>query len=1069
MLTPAAPALPPARESRSGLRALVLAIAIASPAAGLGAQPPLPVRIEATVDAATLPTAGRATLQLRFLATEPLTSPYAVRVELRAGRRTFLRRDHAPPQPTTRWAAGVATTYDLPLVFPLGPPADARGPIEVFVGLVDPATDEVARLTGSAGLVRVATFVFEAGAAPDVEAVVRAALTAAAKEPQTAWDQLEYAFRRVDAYPAKAKLQKALLQVGRMPPAPLSFEETDIVQRRIQEERARYLRLCAGRMYDRGRLLGALLLLDEVGGRLQEEADRAVLGALAGAQRVTQDRAAIADKVFALSGEQRDEVAQLVDKHPGGKERLAAGVRLARDPRHRAVGRELVRTLEFTPELRAEARAAREQIERAWLADVPADERAEAEAALQHPAWARTAVRPSHRFVLIGPQRLLDGVPADSLLRFDLAYLYLTDLFGRVPNPAGDRVTVYFKELWDFGGGQGGGKVIDIGRADPQAEAVRVDTGLLYHELTHCVEDVKPVYAGFKEGLADFGAAFALLELGQVAAGRAAIGLAQRAFLQDYLERDLEYWRIPNYGPSAGFLLHFVIAHGRDGDGYRWDLYRRFFRDYAACPVGDARAPNIARAFAHHLVQAFGEAAFADLQRFRWPLLDSDLEAVRLEQLAAAKRQLGPDLVGFAGSPVPRDRAAAELDRRGAGLDAHAARLGIVRDWWIVGPFRRDGVDVDTYRFPPELEIDLAARYESIQHSPTWRRPGPRPVTVRGTGWIDFEFAYQEDSAFYALTHVRAERDLDAWFHLRADDDLTLFVDDALVDKFGYADTATGPWRPGRGVLLPDAIRFQVPLAAGRHKVLVKVRNGGGPSGFALAIAQRNGEPLGGWATDAEPPARPRSGVELPEARRWPSRWKAKFADAAAAKKLQATVGGFRVRGGALEGSDDGRQVEWRKYTVRPGFPKDSPSNLAWLPEKATESLDALELTVELDADQGPPKLAVILQGDGLRDALAGWTLILEPAGDGVRAFLERYDRRVHSTGTQALPREAKGPWPLVVTVYANRVSVRLAGVLLFDQAPIRPIPGRHRLGIATWGDKPRLREIELRAPARTR
>ncbi len=1051
----------------------VAALALLWAAMGLPAQTPgpakLPVRAAASVDTHDLAATGRATLRLEFVADAPLAQPFAVRVELRAGGRTIQRRDHAPPRPTPRWPVGEAITYDLPLTFPLGPPVAGGGTVQILVGLVDPATDDVVPLQAGRGLVPVASFPFGPAAPPDVTAVVAAATALAAKQPQAAWDQLEYAFRQIDDYAAKATLQKALLQVGHMAPAPLSFEEQDIVAQRIAEERARYLRQIAGRMFDRGRLLGALLLLDEAGGALQEQADRAVLGAVDEAARVTRDRSAIVGRVFALDREQEAEVARLCDEHPQGRERIAHGTRLAKDPKRRAVGRELVRTVEFTPELRTDAEAARAKIEAAWLADVPADERQEADAALQHPSWARTATRASHRFVLIGPQRLIDGVPDDSLLRFDLAYLYLTDLFGRVPNPGGDRITVYWKELWDFGGGIGGGKTIDIGNADPEAKNLRVDTGLLYHELTHCVEDCRPVFDGFKEGFADFGAAFAQMELGQVAAGRAAIGMCTRAFLQDYLERDLEYWRIPSYGPSAGLLLHFVTTYGKGEDGYRWDRYRRFFRDYAACRVGDARTPQIARAFAFHLVQAFGEAAFADLQRFRWPLLDGDLEAIRLEQRAAEPRGLKPDLAGFAGSPVPRDLAARDLAGRDAGVEHWARELGVVRDFWIIGPFRKEGVDPDRYRFPPELEIDLQARYESIHHNPTWRRPGPKPVTVQDSGWIDFEFAYQDDSAFYALTHVTAERDLDAWFWLRADDDLTLFVDDELIGKFDHAGGPFGPWRPDWRTRMPDAIRLPVPLAQGRHKVLLKVKNGGGPSGFALAIAQRNGLPLAGWSTDTEPPAKPSTAIEVPDSKRWPVRWRAKFDGGGDTKKLQVAVGGFRARNGALEGTATDRQVEWRKYTVRPGFPKDSPSNLAWLPEKATEHLDAGELRLELDPASGPPKLCVIVQGEGLRDALSGWTLILEPAGDGVRAFLERYEHRCYASDVVPFARDGKQPVPLVLTLFARRLTVRLGAATVFDQAPLRAIPGRHRIGIATWGDTPRIAAIELRAPARTR
>ncbi|MFY9343062.1 MAG: hypothetical protein WAT39_11265 [Planctomycetota bacterium] len=1038
----------------------------------------LPVNVTATIDAAPLVATGTTQLRLKFVCEETLDRAWSLRVELRRGSRLILRRDHAPPVPTKQWPKGKAVEYSLPIAFRT-PPANvvAGDTIEVALGFRDPAGDTIspplARSAGADGLVTLTTFVFpDLSGTPDaaaVDAAIAAAQALAAKQPHEAWDQLEFTFRRLDDYPLKAKLRNALTAIGRMPPAALTFEENDIVQGRIGAERARYLRQVAGRMHDRGKLLGALLLLDEVGGRLAEDADRAVLGALGEAQRVTQDRDGIAAKVFALTKEQQDEVEALASKLPG-KERLAAGLALVKDRSKRPVGRELIRTLEFTPELREPAQAARAQVEKDWLADVPSDERAEAEAAMNHPCWARTAPRVSHRFVLIGPKQLVDSIPDDSLLRFDLAYLYLTDLFGRVPNPDGDRVTVYWKELWEFGGGVGGGKIIDIGNAKADAKDTRTDTGLLYHELTHCIDDTAPVYGGMREGLADFGAAFCQMELGQVGPGRAAIGLALRAFLGDYLERDLEYWRIPNYGPSAGFFLHFLTTYGKDGDGYRWQLYRKFFRDYRGCKVDDARTPTLARAFAFHLVQAFGDAAFADLIRFRWPLVPNDLAAIRLEQDAARRNAGTGALDDFDGSPVPRDVLAKKLVKERADLAAWSQELGIVRDWWVIGPFRQEGTDADAFRFPPELEIDLAARYPSINHNPTWRQPGPKPVLVDDTGWLRFDFTYMDWTALYALTRVHAVRELDAFLHLRGDDELTVFVNDELVGKYDGGGGGLGPWRPARTVMLPDAIRFPIKLRAGDNKILVKIYNHTGPAGVTLAIAQRNGAPLTGWLPVTEPAPKQLAAIDFPDGRKWPSRFRAKFDTAGAHRKLDAEVGQWRTRNGVLEGFATAREVEWRKYTVRPGFPKDSPSNLAWLPEKATEHLDAFLLELDFPLAAAAPKLCVILQGDGMRDALCGWTLILDPDGnDKVRAYLERYDQRIYDSGTKPWKLDGKKGNTLELQWFGKRLSVKAGGEVLFDQAPLLPIPGKHRIGIATWGENLKLEAIELRGPVRTK
>ena len=57
----------------------------------------------------------------------------------------------------------------------------------------------------------------------------------------------------------------------------------------------------------------------------------------------------------------------------------------------------------------------------------------------------------------------------------------------------------------------------------------------------------------------------------------------------------------------------------------------------------------------------------------------------------------------------------------------------------------------------------------------------------------------------------------------------------------------------------------------------------------------------------------------------------------------------------------------------------------------------------------------------------------------------------------------------LVLTYFARRLSVKLGEHVLFDQAPLLPIPGRHRIGLVTWGEALRVEEIELRGPVRTR
>ena len=74
-------------------------------------------------------------------------------------------------------------------------------------------------------------------------------------------------------------------------------------------------------------------------------------------------------------------------------------------------------------------------------------------------------------------------------------------------------------------------------------------------------------------------------------------------------------------------------------------------------------------------------------------------------------------------------------------------------------------------------------------------------MTVDDSGWLRFHFSYMDNSAIYALTHVTVATETEAWLHLRGDDDVTLFVNDALVGKLDRSNGPHGPWRPDWRVL----------------------------------------------------------------------------------------------------------------------------------------------------------------------------------------------------------------------------------------------------------------------------
>ena len=1056
---------------------------------------PLPVRVKAV---ASVPDdEGKFTLRLACTPEVDLANNFALRVALVTGIDSVGVSDHELEPGTKRWRAGRTVDCEVQVAFPpdveLGdgeivmvqigfveegknharPPIDELGYANEEDELLEVLTLETPRFVGSTGRARLeATFA-----------------EARALEPPDAWRVLEKGLRAANSEATKERFRDGLTEVGTHPPARPSAVEDMIVAQRIRNEQTRYFRLIAGRMFDRGDLHGALRLLEVAGGALAQSVGEEVVGALGDEQRVTQRIDDIRARLLTeLTPEEQARVDELLAEHGRTQELLDAAVGFAEGdtyPIALALLRKLRHVNGITLYDRAQARL--DEVGERWLAATPPDQEGEVRATLEHPAWDRTVTVASHCFLYIGPEKLVEGLPAESKRRFDLAYVFLTDLFGRRPNPDGDRVTVYFKELWDFGGGTGGGKQINIGRADPAPRrAVRVDTGLLYHELTHCIDDTTPIHAGFREGLANLGAAFAFEMLDQDTDALHSFGRNLEQFRRYFLERDLPYWRIQNYGPSAGFFLHFVDTYAKRGrGGHDWSGLRRLFREYRDAPVRDGREPSVIRALAHYLDRAYGPKTFDDLVAFGFPLVEADRRLLDVELDAF---ESGTDLglfedrfADFPNSPLPRDVLARDMSRRARRHEQERAEeirnaAGVVSDWKVIGPFFAQRADPGAHPFTPETEIDFskkpaswrASRAELTQR--TWQDPIPdhvptdshKNVTLFPTGWLEFDYRpYGDDnSAIYALTHVTVLESVDALAHLRADDDFVLYVNDRRIGSYrGRGWNGSSSYVSWRGPMtnVADAMKFPVRLEAGRNKVLVKIRNRGGTAGLITAFSRPDGSPLDFRTDPAEPePVGARTPVEEPTWKRVTT-----IDHRSYKSKAKTTVGSFRTRNKAFFGEDTEGLVKWRIFTVRPGFPQDSPSNLLWLKPKLTEGLDALKLDLELASD-APPKLSLTFQGEGDDEGLSGWTLILVPSGaDAVQARLERYDRLVYHSDPIKLPESADGR-TVSLAVWDGWCTLTLDGEVLFDRLPFRPIPDRHRVGLATWGPGTEIRSLTL-------
>ena len=1067
------------------LSQLLLSLIAFAPPAG-----DVPVSVTAEIVDPCHAEPGTIQISLRFIPKRELKTDYKLRIGLDLWSGEVLKEDLSFDSLTSTWERGEAVKLMYERAIPPELNATLEEDIVVLLGFLDPETGEVegprGLPSGSDGLADIAyipsTAVSADGGAARIEAIFARALELKqAKDGAGAWRELESGLRTAHDDPTKERFRDKLLELGKYKPAELTEIEQAIVSGRIGAERARYLRLIAGRLFDRGMLHGALRLLETAGGALAEAADAAVIGALGDEDRVTRRSDDIRERLITTRSKAEEaEVERLIELHGLTAElevELEAAVAAGAYPVALELSRELRKSDDADVEERAWERIP--ALEEAWVAFTPRDQQAEVDAALAHPAFPRTKAVASHCFIFIGPEKLVESIPDDSKLNYDIAYVFLTDLFGRLPNPDGDRVTVYFKELWDFGGGVGGGKIIDIGKADPDPKRpVRVDNGLLYHELTHCIDDTKPVFAGFTEGLANLGAAYVFEALDAEGDAQHSFEGNLKQFREFFLDRDLEYWRIQNYGPSCGFFLHFLETYSKRGKAdHDWCPMRRFFREYRDAPVRDGREPQIVRALAYHLTRAFGPAVFDDLMEFGFPLEESDRELIATEALAyqdGTLDQFEETFEAHPNSPLPRDLKEREV--LGRGLRGSEKRsfgereLGIIYDWKVIGPFFVKSADPGARVFEPEREVDIKARIRALSSTRddttilVWKDiDRDRNVSLSDAGWLEFDYVPygQTNAAIYAVSNVTVEEDTFAICHLRADDDVTLFVNGERAGSYrgrgANGSSSNFNWRGPHGKA-PDAIRFGVFLFAGRNEVLVKIKNRYGKAGCLAALSLPNGAPLT-FSADSEQPE--------PRRVREEADWKEiiKIDSRSFGSKTEETVGGFRKHNRMLAGSSTSKGVAWRMFTVRPGFPKDSPSNLAWVKEKLTRDLHEAKAVVKFMAEDKAPKFLITFQGDGGEDGLSGWNLILIPHGKTeVSARLERYDRLVYQT--ERLPLAEAKEFRVLTAELANETfSASLDGLSIFDAVPISSIPGRHRIGFATWGKEPTIERIELSKP----
>jgi len=161
-------------------------------------------------------------------------------------------------------------------------------------------------------------------------------------------------------------------------------------------------------------------------------------------------------------------------------------------------------------------------------------------------------------------------------------------------------------------------------------------------------------------------------------------------------------------------------------------------------------------------------------------------------------------------------------------------KLGMVTDWFIIGPFDNTGKSGFKKVYPPEEEIDLQKVYIGKD---SLRIEWFKPQKISISGFINFDaFLYPNNwSVGYALTYVYSPREKVAIFKIGADDAVKVWLnDEVVIEQDIYR----------RAVIDQEAVPIW--LSEGWNKILVKVCEKEETWGFYFRITDIDGELIEG-------------------------------------------------------------------------------------------------------------------------------------------------------------------------------------------------------------------------------
>ncbi len=260
-----------------------------------------------------------------------------------------------------------------------------------------------------------------------------------------------------------------------------------------------------------------------------------------------------------------------------------------------------------------------------------------------------------------------------------------------------------------------------------------------------------------------------------------------------------------------------IVARELARGGTKWPV--EFFKEYVSDAKRVGRPRRLVLGLLDKLEPAFRETWLPtrlDDSEFRYEAVGLALtagdRAVKDKDQEAAKAMFRKAFEAARDS-AQVTQAAAKLKSLGESADA-ITHLGLVVDWWLVGPFDAPAKTGFAAVFEPERNIDLQAKYRGQSGEITWKQH--HESDTLGQLNLNKQLGTTREAVGYAFAEIDVPREQAAQVRCGADDNCSVWLNGEKV--FGRDQ-----WLNGTRF---DRFITPIQLKAGRNTLLVKVCQG---------------------------------------------------------------------------------------------------------------------------------------------------------------------------------------------------------------------------------------------------